>query len=659
VRLDIEKVMAEKGVSNPKAAQIMALQTRQAKKDYDEPVLKADWQKRAIDNGLDTNQIRREAWQRGPLLHDANGFGSRDAVDFGLAHTTEREAVIDRRELEAAALQHSMGRTDLDAVRAQMAREQQAHRLVAAGATDWRHPRGSFTTDDMLALEQDNLAMVREGIGQANPIGETVDVRDWGVERGLLPDQLTAAEHALTSENWVTAIEGLAGTTKTTTVGAIREFAEREGYTVRGFGMTSGSVKALGEASVDARTIASLLGNPLPSPTFGELWIVDESSLLDNRKANQIFNAARDNGVDRLLFVGDQKQHFAIEAGSPVRQLLADSMSVAELTTIRRQRDPELKRAVELAAQGDTNAALEALDKRGRITEITDSSQRYERIANDYLGAHETGQRTLVVSPANIERRALNEKIRSTLIEHGHIESQGREHTILVQRDLTDAQRKHARNYEPGDVLEFRRGAKKLGVGKGESARVESIDAKNNALNIVTPDGSHVLHPDRLKGFETYRPEERTLAVGDRIQFRAPDRGLKVANGEFAEIVAIDNKRAVLRLDNDREITAGLSHLRHIDHGYCSTSHSSQGATVDRVLINVDSIRSDALVNNRQFYVSISRARFDAKIYTDDRQAMGLAVARKPEKSIALDAVRERRAEELRQSQRPTMRMSF
>jgi ATP-dependent exoDNAse (exonuclease V) alpha subunit len=208
-------------------------------------------------------------------------------------------------------------------------------------------------------------------------------------------------------------------------------------------------------------------------------------------------------------------------------------------------------------------------------------------------------------------------------------------------------------------VLEFRRGAKKLGVGKGESARVESIDAKNNALNIVTPDGSHVLHPDRLKGFETYRPEERTLAVGDRIQFRAPDRGLKVANGEFAEIVAIDNKRAVLRLDNDREITAGLSHLRHIDHGYCSTSHSSQGATVDRVLINVDSIRSDALVNNRQFYVSISRARFDAKIYTDDRQAMGLAVARKPEKSIALDAVRERRAEELRQSQRPTMRMSF
>jgi ATP-dependent exoDNAse (exonuclease V) alpha subunit len=70
-------------------------------------------------------------------------------------------------------------------------------------------------------------------------------------------------------------------------------------------------------------------------------------------------------------------------------------------------------------------------------------------------------------------------------------------------------------------------------------------------------------------------------------------------------------------------------------------------------------MRSAQLVNQRQLYVSISRARYEAKIFTDDRAALGLAVARKPEKSIAIDAVRERRAEELRQSQRLTMRMSF
>jgi ATP-dependent exoDNAse (exonuclease V) alpha subunit len=115
----------------------------------------------------------------------------------------------------------------------------------------------------------------------------------------------------------------------------------------------------------------------------------------------------------------------------------------------------------------------------------------------------------------------------------------------------------------------------------------------------------------------------------------------------------------VLRLDKGREVKTGLSHLRHIDYGYASTSHSAQGSTVDKVIVNVDSMRSAQLVNQRQLYVSISRARYEAKIFTDDRAALGLAVARKPEKSIAIDALRERRAEELRQSQRPTMRMSF
>jgi ATP-dependent exoDNAse (exonuclease V) alpha subunit len=80
-----------------------------------------------------------------------------------------------------------------------------------------------------------------------------------------------------------------------------------------------------------------------------------------------------------------------------------------------------------------------------------------------------------------------------------------------------------------------------------------------------------------LKGFEAYRPEERELALGDRIIFRAPDRPLKVANGEFAEIVGLNNRQAVLRLDKGREVKTGLSHLRHIDYGYAFTSHSAPG----------------------------------------------------------------------------------
>jgi ATP-dependent exoDNAse (exonuclease V) alpha subunit len=150
------------------------------------------------------------------------------------------------------------------------------------------------------------------------------------------------------------------------------------------------------------------------------------------------------------------------------------------------------------------------------------------------------------------------------------------------------------------------------------------------------------------------------LAIGDRIQFRAPDKVLRVVNGEFASVVGLNEHQASLRLDNDREIKAGLSHLRHIDYGYASTSHSAQGATVDRVIVNVDSIRSAQLVNQKQFYVSLSRARSDARIYTDDMEALGRAVGRLPQKSIALDAVKEQQAQE--QTQKlppPTIRISI
>src|SRR6185369_237036 len=140
----------------------------------------------------------------------------------------------------------------------------------------------------MLAVERENLALVRDGIGQAEPVTDSSEVRRWGITKGLFGDQLDAAALTLSSRDWVTAIEGLAGTAKTTTVGAIREFAENQGYTVRGFGTTSGSVKGLGEAGVDARTIASLLANLLPSRMPKELWIVDESSLLATRPTNQI-----------------------------------------------------------------------------------------------------------------------------------------------------------------------------------------------------------------------------------------------------------------------------------------------------------------------------------------------------------------------------------
>jgi hypothetical protein len=58
--------------------------------------------------------------------------------------------------------------------------------------------------------------------------------------------------------------------------------------------------------------------------------------------------------------------------------------------------------------------------------------------------------------------------------------------------------------------------------------------------------------------------------------------------------------------------------MRHFDHGYAVTSHSSQGLTTDRVLVNMDTTAHPELINTRFAYVSVSRASQDAQIYTND-----------------------------------------
>jgi len=244
----------------------------------------------------------------------------------------------------------------------------------------------------------------------------------------------------------------------------------------------------------------------------------------------------------------------------------------------------------------------------------------------------------LVVSPANAERRQLNAAIRDALREAGHVASRGREQNILVSRDLTRPQRRSARSYEIGDVIRFTRGSKKMALEKGSYATVEMVDREGNRLVVQTSDNQHIAYnPHRLSGVEVFRQERRVFARGDRIQFRSPDRALGIANGEFATIVAIDDQRARLRLDSGCEVSAAMQRLHHTDYGYASTSHSSQGATVDRVIVNIDTMRSAELVNRKQFYVSISRARHSMTLYTDDRPRLDLAVGRNREKSLALE----------------------
>ncbi len=633
---DIEQALAREGLAGAEAAQNIAHRTRLSKDHRDEQALRAEWQSRAQAYGIEVALHLAQSRERSPIQlgHTAK---AEEAIRQSIDENSEREAVIDRRALEAKALQHAMGKADLDAIRNEARKFEGQGRLISTGDSV-SSPRGAYTTPEMIALELENIEITRSSQGGAIAIGRPEQIREWATRRHLPSDQAAVAQLTLTSTDWLTAIEGRAGATKTTTVGAIREFAEGQGYEVRGFAPTTGAVKALSEADISGNTIASLLENKSVRYRTRQIWIIDESSLLPTRQVNRLLHKAREEGVERVIFVGDQRQHHAIEAGRPIFQMQEAGMAVARLDTIRRQRDPELREAVTHAAQGEIAEALAILERRTDIREVADIEQRRKQIAGEYTAAHQAGERVLVVSPGNQERRELNTVIRAELIARGDLDRLGQRHTILVNRGLSGPQRAVAYNYEPDDVIRFSRGSKQFGIAKGSYARVEAIDRDENTLRIRTADGRPIRYnPVRLFGVEVFRQEQRVLARGERIQFRLPDRDLGVANGEFATIAAIDGRRAVLHLDNGKELSAALDRLRHIDHGYASTSHSAQGATVDRVIVDIDTRLSSELVNRKQFYVSISRARNALTIFTDNRMQLRRAVTRSREKSIALE----------------------
>jgi ATP-dependent exoDNAse (exonuclease V) alpha subunit len=278
------------------------------------------------------------------------------------------------------------------------------------------------------------------------------------------------------------------------------------------------------------------------------------------------------------------------------------------------------------------------LSRQGRITEIVDPEQRVSAIAKEYAAHPEN---TLIVSSDNASRRAINEAVRRELQTLGVMD--GKDHAIRVlapRNDMTGADREWAARYQSGDVLHYVRGSKEHGIEAKSYAQVVATNAVENLVTVRKADGQRVTYdPSRLHGIAAYREIEREFAAGDKIQFTAPQRDLQVANRDLGTIQSIENNGKIsVRMDGsrDRIVRFDASEMRHFDHGYAVTSHSSQGLTSERVLVNMDTEVHPELVNSRFAYVSVSRASHDAQIYTNDAASLTDKLSQNVSKSAAV-----------------------
>ncbi len=636
-REQIKDHLREQGIDGAAAAQIAAHHTRDRKELLSPGEALQRHRELAAQYGHQADRVVAQARQHGQCQIPEPELQAKEAVTWARDHVFERSAVQDRRAILETALVRGMGETTYAQVRHEFER-----RIEAGEFREVSHVGAGrrYTTAVMVRMEREIVGRMQEGNRRdyGDPMLVSPRVRIATEERHseLNASQRQAVDEIFLSREKVVGLDGIAGAGKTTTLSVIREGAEAEGYTVEGFAPTSRAAQKLGEAGMETTTLQKhLVRGQQPDTGEKRLYVLDESSLASTRQVHEFVNRLHAN--DRVLLVGDRRQHEAVEAGRPFAQLQDAGMKTVRLEEIVRQKDPELKQVVEQLARGEVREAIQSLDRQGRVHEIQGHDERIAAIARDYAKSPEN---TLVVSPDNRSRAEINERIHAELQRSGLVSRE--EHnirTLVPRQDLTGADRTWAERYQVGDVLRYSRASKETGIGKAEYAQVKSIDAPRNRVTVELQDGTQRTYdPRRQHGVSVFREEMRSFSVGDRIQFTAPVNELRVANRELGIIDNIESDgRLHLKMDGGHVVELGPRKHLHLDHGYAMTSHSSQGQTAERVLIHVDTeLGAKDLLNSRMAYVSVSRGRYDAQIYTNNAPALGQELSRDVSHSPAI-----------------------
>ncbi len=668
-RAEIEAAVAERGMSgtaeNQRLAERAALMTRAHKREVDKAALRASWEKQAAGLGFDARALAAEAMARDSGRENApardvdpasaNAAGSptsiaetdptrrepatkepaAEAAEWAMAHLAEREAVFSRADLLAAALAWQPGAVSVEAAEKALGDLEGQGRLHAAPAL---HAGDGMTTDKALVDERETIGLMQDGQDRS-----PVVMRSWMVSARLHKGPLTegqkqAVKLILSSKDRVVGVQGYAGTGKTTMLRRANALAGKSGYRMMGLAPSASAVKTLAtEAGIESETLQRFLarnagvaegrltkkGEKEMRAAFAKtVLVVDEGSLASTVQARDLLRIANALRVPRVVLVGDEKQLDAVDAGKPFAQLQRAGMKTAVMDEILRQRDPELKAAVEASLAGEIGKAFEKLGP--NVAEVQADNIAGAVAARWLKLSPEARENTGVMAPSHELRREINGHIRERLARDGRIHGPAFTGERLVSHGYTNAEKSLAANYAEGDIVAFHRPYKTLGIDKGDERRVADVDHKSHTVILEGGDGRTVpWKPGRIAGrtggAEVYRADGIELRAGDRIRWTRNDKGLGLVNSRTAEVASVKDGRVAFRLEDGRmlDMKAGDPQLRHLDHAWASTVHAFQGRTVDNVIAAMEA-NHPHLTTQKSFYVEISRARDRAELVTDD-----------------------------------------
>ncbi|WP_375494253.1 MobF family relaxase, partial [uncultured Nostoc sp.] len=586
--------------------------TRQRKQKISEDELKSLWKEEAAALGItfvlpgEPNSNVQDSLEQRTIEEALADAIARSAVLEAIAHCSERNVAFKQEDLEKFILSERLF-TDVTAIEPLIKQHQE---LIALPGVQLQ-----YTTWAAVKRELATIELMQSGQSKVNPICSKEVIERQLEKTSLNLGQRQAVSLAATTTDQFIAWQGVAGAGKTFALKELNAIALAQGYRIKAFAPSSMAAKVLSEElGIHSETVASLLvGEPAKVVEANQIWIVDEAGLLSAKDAHALLERATLLGA-RLLLVGDTKQLSAVEAGNPFKSLQQAGIQTAHLTQSNRQRNPELKIAVDLMADGRVEAGFKQLETIGSILEVSPDT-KLETIAADYIAlAKEQRARTLILAGTNVEKLALTQAIRGKLKEEGSLGATANI-SQLQAKNLTLVQMRYTHNFELGDVVMPTRNYKRRGLEKGQIYEVVSKDL--DRLTLRTSAGTH-LEVDTNFDKAVYQCDEIEIAVGDRLQWKKNDRQLQRRNGQEFIVTAIEGDSAQIEYkDTKITETINLKQAQNLDYALVSTIYSSQGKTTDLALI-----AADYTIGQESFYVAISRARHNVKLYTKDKSEL-------------------------------------
>ena len=629
----VEERAAQKmaqGMKDRQAAEdLAALDGRESKVTLSPSELDRAWREIAGSAGLADFEALRHRQPVEELSEESQRHLSpASAVDHVKGHTFEKVSVVKEHRLLTDLLKVGRGNFTLASAKSAI----RSH-------PDFLHnSSGEFTTRQMVAEERTLLHQVNVGTGvfeahraEGHRIADGPSGESWKYSR----EQRETIAGVLSSRDFVVSINGVAGAGKTTLLREIEAGIASRGRRLVPLAPSGQATGILREEGFDqAETLQQWLVNTrLRVETRGAVIVVDEAGMISVPDMRD-FLAKAAEGQNRVILVGDTKQIQSVQRGDAFRLLQRHSlMQTLQVEETRRQKTKSYKDAVTLIRHAvekhDWIRAWNVFDSLRAVEEIEgDSKIEREAALLEKVAVHfQADPERLIVAARWKTIHALNETIRETRASAGELGGAEITRTVYEPIHLSAQDKRRGAAYEAGQHFQFVRALDGI-AAKGET--VELVGRNRAWLVVRKADGSQVhLHPKvHSRDFQVFVPRRIKLRAGETLLIKQNVGDLK--NGQRVKLREIHHDHS-LTVEVDGTSHRLDSDFRHFLHGYAVTAHSSQGATVESVLVVGDGM------TRQQFYVAATRGKTGIRVVTSDRPLMESAVKASGERAAAIE----------------------